>query len=674
MAGYGGTTSNSPVTIGTGTKSFVVNNVGDYIVGSRVRVVNSITNYMDGIITQIIGNNITIAVSNAVGLGSFNVWSFSIVGEQGASGAPGARGIDGARGFTGSAGPSGPTGPAGRVGATGPIGLQGTPGLAGPRGPTGATGLTGRQGATGATGAVGFAGSRGASGSTGPSGPSGPIGFTGSQGATGATGVGTPGYTGSSSPLIWGDYFNGTSYINATSSAYSLIDQQGLASLDRFTIEAYVYPTRYPNPVSGISTIAATYDGSDGWEISIGGTANSFTNIVFNTYKSGSPAFQISGSVNLDKNSWYHIAVVKKKASFVDYSILVDGIEIATQRIPAVTTWGSVNTLYIGKRNDGNNNSFFTGYISNFRITADQTLYNAGYTVPEIPLQATANTKLLISSSLSFDDASNLNTNVNYNNVAKSVIAGLSAIPNGYTGSEGYTGSAGAAADQGYTGSQGDIGYTGSEGIGFAGSRGDIGYTGSAGAGFTGSRGVTGLNGLDGATGPTGPAGPIGYTGSAGDNSVLNFGNSTTTSTVAIGSDVLQFTGSANGVRVAVRGTEVNFNLENTITAKVIETVTFSGNISTNNNVTPNYANSSVQTYNVNGNFSLQPPINMPIGATLTLVFTQGTTARTMTANSQYKFASNVRALTNTARAVDMVNIFKLADNTYLAAITNRYT
>jgi len=52
----------------------------------------------------------------------------------------------------------------------------------------------------------------------------------------------------------------------------------------------------------------------------------------------------------------------------------------------------------------------------------------------------------------------------------------------GYSGSQGYTGSAGA----GYTGSRGNLGYTGSQG--------DIGYTGSAGpTGYTGSSVTAGL-------------------------------------------------------------------------------------------------------------------------------------------------------------------------------------
>jgi hypothetical protein len=81
----------------------------------------------------------------------------------------------------------------------------------------------------------------------------------------------------------------------------------------------------------------------------------------------------------------------------------------------------------------------------------------------------------------------------------------LSAVGDGYTGSQGNIG---------YTGSKGDIGYTGSAGVnGFTGSQGDIGYTGSAGTnGFTGSQGNIGYTGSLGYTGSEG----VGYTGSVG--------------------------------------------------------------------------------------------------------------------------------------------------------------
>jgi hypothetical protein len=82
----------------------------------------------------------------------------------------------------------------------------------------------------------------------------------------------------------------------------------------------------------------------------------------------------------------------------------------------------------------------------------------------------------------------------------------------GYTGSIGFTGSAGAQGVTGFTGSQGNTGATGV--VGFTGSQGEIGAQGVT--GFTGSAGNAGSVGTQGDVGFTGSAGSVGFTGSAG--------------------------------------------------------------------------------------------------------------------------------------------------------------
>ena len=79
-----------------------------------------------------------------------------------------------------------------------------------------------------------------------------------------------------------------------------------------------------------------------------------------------------------------------------------------------------------------------------------------------------------------------------------------------------------SAVGDGYTGSQGIVGYTGSKGdqgnLGYTGSASTVaGYTGSAGAGYTGSQGNLGYTGSIGTPGSTGYSGSVGYTGSKGE-------------------------------------------------------------------------------------------------------------------------------------------------------------
>ena len=84
--------------------------------------------------------------------------------------------------------------------------------------------------------------------------------------------------------------------------------------------------------------------------------------------------------------------------------------------------------------------------------------------------------------------------------------------------------------------------------------------------------------------------------------------------------------------------------------------------------------NSSVYSYTVRSNFNLLTPNNMPIGSTITLILTQDTTgSRIMTANTRYKFAAGVKDLSSAPNSVDMLNIFKVTETQYLAALSLGY-
>ena len=136
----------------------------------------------------------------------------------------------------------------------------------------------------------------------------------------------------------------------------------------------------------------------------------------------------------------------------------------------------------------------------------------------------------------------------------------------GYTGSQGYTGSASTVI--GYTGSQGNLGYTGSQGvIGYTGSKGDIGYTGSK--------------------------GDIGYTGSSSTESVLSKTTHTTQPAIANTETVVRsFTAAANTLTAgttirakAVASRAGTSTTQGTIRLR-IGTTTLTGNIVSTNTLT----------------------------------------------------------------------------------------
>jgi hypothetical protein len=191
---FAGITSSSNITIGAGTRSFIVNSVGAFAAGTRARLASATvpTNFIEGVITVISGTSFTINVDTLFGEGNtYSLWNLVIGG-----GPPGAVGPTGPQGtairligsvvnfadlpatenvendayivqsegdlyiWSGTTwnnagqivGPTGPTGP----GVTGPTGSTG-PGstVEGPTGPTG-PGVTGPEGPIGPTGPANF--------------------------------------------------------------------------------------------------------------------------------------------------------------------------------------------------------------------------------------------------------------------------------------------------------------------------------------------------------------------------------------------------------------------------------------------------------------------------------------------------------------------------------------
>jgi len=187
----------------------------------------------------------------------------------------------------------------------------------------------------------------------------------------------------------------------------------------------------------------------------------------------------------------------------------------------------------------------------------------------------------------------------------------VSAVGDGYTGSQGATGYTGSKGDQGnlgYTGSASTVvGYTGSAGVGYTGSQGNLGYTGSIGTpgstGYSGSVGYTGSKGqlqittsttppespnygdiwIDSATGiqyfyitdgdsnqwiedsNVGIRGPIGFTGSAGESGTANLGKKFSWSAPADGTPTSggTTTGTIAGSTATFSDTSVGVRLTN---------------------------------------------------------------------------------------------------------------
>lgn len=104
---------------------------------------------------------------------------------------------------------------------------------------------------------------------------------------------------------------------------------------------------------------------------------------------------------------------------------------------------------------------------------------------------------------------------------------------------------------------------------------------------------------------------------------------------------------------------------------KIVETIFNAGNTGTT--LTLNWNNGTIQTVTANSNFTLALPINMPSGASLTIIITQDSSGnRRLTASSGYVFASGYKTLSTQSNTVDLLNIFK-AGSIHFVTLTTGY-
>jgi len=84
-AGYGGTSSSIKTMI-VGDILFVTQSGLAYVAGQRIRIANSPTKYMEGIVAGYFGTSLTITVDRIVGSGSASSWTIGVAGDVGATG------------------------------------------------------------------------------------------------------------------------------------------------------------------------------------------------------------------------------------------------------------------------------------------------------------------------------------------------------------------------------------------------------------------------------------------------------------------------------------------------------------------------------------------------------------------------------------------------------------
>jgi hypothetical protein len=120
----------------------------------------------------------------------------------------------------------------------------------------------------------------------------------------------------------------------------------------------------------------------------------------------------ITGTVTLTAGTWYHVAVSKGSGSTRLY---IAGNQDGTTYSDSVNY--SAGFLTIGKQSF-TSAGFLNGNLTNYRVTKGQALYVSNFGVPNAPMTAGANTKLLLLASASgtaLADSSGLNKTVTNN-------------------------------------------------------------------------------------------------------------------------------------------------------------------------------------------------------------------------------------------------------------------
>ena len=189
----------------------------------------------------------------------------------------------------------------------------------------------------------------------------------------------------------------GSGFLNGTSAYLSLPSSSAFAiatATTPFTIEAWINPTAAGSCIfseffsTGGNTIPITISMSNG------STVDGITGqtIAFGWYTGAAWVTAAMANTTVSLNTWTHVACVFTGSTT---KIYLNGVDVTKPSAPTpATTWGVTgqngNTWYIGKRWDNVANTFFSGYISNFRFVNGVAVYSGAFTPPTLAPLATS--------------------------------------------------------------------------------------------------------------------------------------------------------------------------------------------------------------------------------------------------------------------------------------------
>ena len=194
----------------------------------------------------------------------------------------------------------------------------------------------------------------------------------------------------------WSNYFTGSSYLNAGTTASNFLCT-GSATGITATFEAWVFPTAYS---TGASTWMFSPIHAKGATYFNFGVRNGA--VRFYWYDGAYKNVDSTSTSDVPLNTWTHMAVTISGSTI---KIYVNGVLNTTSATyTGIASAGANQIEYIGV--EGNVPTYFSGYISNYRLN-NTVVYSTSFTPSTTPLIAITGTRLLTCQSNSFIDNSN---------------------------------------------------------------------------------------------------------------------------------------------------------------------------------------------------------------------------------------------------------------------------
>ncbi len=193
----------------------------------------------------------------------------------------------------------------------------------------------------------------------------------------------------------WSNYFTGSSYLTAGTTASNFLCTGSSTGITA-TFEAWVYPTAYSAGASmwmfsSVHSKGATYFNF--------GVASG--KVRFYWYDGGYKNVESASTSDVPLNTWTHIVAT---ISGTTVTIYVNGaVSVTSATYTGIAVAGLNQTEQIGF--EGAQPTYFTGYISNYRLT-NTVVYSSAFTPSTTPLTAISGTRLLTCQSNRFIDNS----------------------------------------------------------------------------------------------------------------------------------------------------------------------------------------------------------------------------------------------------------------------------